>query len=273
MLKVYTKYIFLLLGFNLCCLFLFADSSFLKAQTDDDSATMYKDFIDEEEEPEENTTGESTVFLKKADRYSEWQPFQQRNIPDSVISRLKRQEAFWYADLAGKTEKKPESNKTRSTPVGQQGWFRTLIWLVILVGFAAFLITYLSGSNVGLFRKKNIIISEQENEEMPEDIFAINYQKEIDKATSSGNYRLAVRLMFLRLLKNMAERNIINYKQDKTNFDYLSELYASSNYQQFFKVTRNYEYSWYGQFDITEEAYQVIRSNFDVFENQLTKVH
>ena len=57
-----------------------------------------------------------------------------------------------------------------------------------------------------------------------ENIFEINFQQEIDKAVQAGNYRLAVRLLFLRLLKNLAEKNIIQYQQDRTNFDYLMQL-------------------------------------------------
>ena len=75
--------------------------------------------------------------------------------------------------------------------------------------------------------------------------------------------------MFLHLLKNLSERNIINYKQDKTNFDYLSEVHSTSWYQPFFKVTRNYEYSWYGKFEINENAYRLIQKDFDQFKNQL----
>ena len=86
----------------------------------------------------------------------------------------------------------------------------------------------------------------KEEELATEDIFAINYQKEIDKAAQQGNYRLAVRLLFLRILKNLSQKNIIRYTQDKTNLDYLVQLHATRYYSDFFRITRNYEYSWYG---------------------------
>ena len=129
---------------------------------------------------------------------------------------------------------------------------------------------YLTGSNVGLFRKKNTFIHSNEGqEEITEDIFAINYQKEIDKAAAQQNYRLAVRLMYLRLLKNMAEKNIIQYKQDKTNFDYLMQMHNTKHYTNFFRITHNYEYSWYGKFEVSEPAYKIISKEFDQFDNEL----
>ena len=82
---------------------------------------------------------------------------------------------------------------------------------------------YLADSNVGLFRRRKTLVDPASTgeEEIPEDIFAINYQKEIDKAAAQGNYRLGIRLMFLRLLRSLSEKkNIIQYKRDRTNLDY-----------------------------------------------------
>ncbi|MBK6992572.1 MAG: hypothetical protein IPH34_12460 [Chitinophagaceae bacterium] len=265
------KTLLLLLGFKIV-LFCFSPlSSTLVAQRSEDSVSVVEDLTpDEVDEPildEEVNT--SDKFIKKEQRVRKWQPASQRNIPEPIVKNLKEEDAFWYADKVFNQKKKPVEPKKSYTPLGQQRWFKTLIWIIIIGAFIAFLVTYLSGSNINLFRKKNVIITNQDSEEMPEDIFAINYQKEIDKAAAAASYRLAVRLMFLHLLKNLSERNIINYKQDKTNFDYLSEVHSTSWYQPFFKVTRNYEYSWYGKFEINEDAYRLIQKDFDQFKNQL----
>jgi hypothetical protein len=192
-----------------------------------------------------------------------------RHLPDSVISNLKKDEDFWYADGSAP---KPQQQKQNDgyVPLSQRTWFRVLFWLVVVGGFVAFIIWYLSGTTVGMFRKKSRAHeSHPVTEEIPEDIFAINYAREIEKAAQSGNYRLAIRLMFLQLLKNMSERNIINYKQDRTNFDYLLQLNSTRFYNDFFRITRNYEYSWYGKFDISPGAYSVIKTDFTNFTNQL----
>ncbi|NOT51721.1 MAG: hypothetical protein HOP10_10645 [Chitinophagaceae bacterium] len=192
---------------------------------------------------------------------------QQRKIPGDHIKKMQEDDDFWYAN--SEIKKKDEKNGAGYKPLGQQKWFQTLLWIVIVGGFAAFIALYLSGSNVGLFRRRTeTVASESETDEIPQDIFAINYQKEIDKAAATGNYRLAIRLMFLRLLKQMTERNIIQYKHDKTNFDYLMQLQPTSYYNSFFRVTRNYEYSWYGKFPVSEETYKTIRNDFAQFDRQ-----
>jgi hypothetical protein len=216
-----------------------------------------------------------------------------RNLPGKVVKDMKEDKDFWYADAdikKSKTEKqvviereqgkkiqkgsKEHAIKEQQTPtwqpVPQRSWFQTFIWIIILAVFVGGLLLYLGGNNVGLFRKKKVLIGDSlEEEEITEDIFAINYQKEIDKAAAQGNYRVAVRLMFLRLLKNMSDKNIIRYKQDKTNLDYLMELHPTGYYSHFFRLARNFEYSWYGHFTINEDGYKVIRNDFDQFEKAL----
>lgn len=194
-----------------------------------------------------------------------------RRLPDSLVKKMQADDDFWYANADFEKRKaKPANNEQRYIPIGQQAWFKTLMWLVIIAVFAAAIIFYLADSNVGIFRRtKKVKETGQTDEEMPEDIFAINYQREIDKATAQRNYRLAVRLMFLRLLKSMSERNIIRYQQDKTNLDYLAQLHNTTYYKDFFRVTRNYEYSWYGKFDVSEEAYRLIRKDFDQLEAEM----
>jgi len=103
-----------------------------------------------------------------------------------------------------------------------------------------------------------------------DDIFAIiNYQLELDKAAASGNYRFGVRLLYLRLLRNLADRNIINYTQDRTNFDYLAQLQPTGYYTDFFRLTRHYEYSWYGQFPLEQDKFIIIRKEFENFDKRL----
>ena len=226
---------------------------------------------DVKQNPPAEEQKEKVWFLKKQEYYGDSFAVQQRNIPDSLVKKMQEDDNFWYANaIFEKKKKQEEENSTGSyTPVSKRSWFQTLIWLIIIGGFATFLMIYLTGNDVGLFREKNKVSGTGEEELATEDIFAINYQKEIDKAASQGNYRLAVRLMFLRLLKNLSEKNIIRYQQDKTNFDYLLQLHSTKYYNNFFRITRNYEYSWYGKFEVSEETYGIIRNDFDHFESGL----
>lgn len=250
-------------------------SAYVNAQTYTDTTTYIEEGEKEPGDETENDEADETRSNKSRfseQLYGDSTLVKQRHLPDGYTDKLKKDKDFWYADAdIKKKENKQTSTANRNyIPFGQRTWVKTLLWLIIIGGFAAAVMWYLAGSEVGLFRKKQIPLSAaNETDQMPEDIFAINYQKEIDKATAQGNYRMAVRMMFLRLLKNLSDKSIINYKQDKTNLDYLVEMHASVFYTDFFRLTRHYEYSWYGKFDISLEAYHVMAQEYDKFDRNL----
>lgn len=250
-----------------------------------DSAEIYDEIV-QEPPPElvETVSEDEPAYFMQKGVYSGIDSFTLRHLPDSVVKALLGNDDYLYGEKKkenhaasnpgsgqnNKTTVKEQRPRERKTSMSQQGWFQGLLWVLIIGGFMTFLIVWLSSSNIGLFRKKRKEIGSDDGEELSEeDIFAINYQREIDKAAASGNYRVAIRLLFLRLLKNMAVRNVIRYKHDSTNLDYLMQLNNSSYYNDFFRIARNYEYSWYGQFDIKEETYKIIRGDFDNFERKL----
>ncbi|RYF78312.1 MAG: DUF4129 domain-containing protein, partial [Chitinophagaceae bacterium] len=151
-----------------------------------------------------------------------------------------------------------------------QKWFQNLLWIIILCSFIAVVIWYLASSNIRLFSKQSKkIVEEGPEEEMTDDIFSIQYEKEIQKAEGAGNYRLAVRLWYLKTLREMADRNIIDYRHERTNNEYVNSLAGGRYYRDFFRLTRNFEYTWYGQFPLSSEGYNMMRRDFSSFKTTL----
>lgn len=190
-----------------------------------------------------------------------------RAISDSSKAAMAKDNDFWYANAVFKKKQEAQTGND-STPLIFTDGFEIFLWLLVIVGFITFLAIYLTNSNVSLFRKTSTIISAETDVETS-DIFSINYQREIDKATAAGNYRLAVRLMFLRLLRNLSDKQVISYAHDKTNFDYLMQVSQTRFYKPFFRITRDYEYVWYGLFNIDNERFDVIKNDFLELEKQL----
>lgn len=222
----------------------------------------------EEYSPIEQETEKNTVeYFDQKYLYPLTDSVQKRALPDSVAKKMQQDEDFWYANYA--FEKEKEKELKRKTSITEQTWFKTLMWFIIIGGFAVALMLYLSDSNVGLFRKKVSVFQDEKHEEETENIFEINYKVRIDKAVKAGNYRLAVRLMFLQMLKTMAGKKLIQYKQDHTNFDYLLQLRNTTHYNDFFRITRDYEYTWYGNFPVNEKEWDLIKTDFEKFDNTL----
>lgn len=178
---------------------------------------------------------------------------------------FKNDDEFWYANAT--FEKKKKENKETDSSV----FYQTLLWFLAIGGFIAFLIIYLGNSNISLFRRSKTI-DQMEGELGTEDIFGINYNREIEKAVAAGDYRLAVRLLFLQLLRGMSDRNIIQYSHERTNLDYLLQVHHAPWYQQFFRITRNYEYVWYGLFEIDRNKFEAINKDVKNLELQLPAI-
>lgn len=204
-------------------------------------------------------------FTEKSE-YPKADTIRLRQVPGTVIDSLKKDDAFWYADYVfKKKEVKKEPYKERKPPVQ---WLNMTMLIVIVVLFLGILLWYLFQNNI--IRKSGTIAGQQEKEEITENIFEIDYRKEIEAAIKAGDHRLAIRLMFLRLLKDLSQKNIIQYKQERTNFDYLSQVYRTSYYNDFFRLTRHYEYTWYGKFEVSPEVFGIIKNEFENFDHKLS---
>jgi hypothetical protein len=101
--------------------------------------------------------------------------------------------------------------------------------------------------------------------EEQEDIYAIDFNRAIDEAVRNKEFRFATRLMYLQALRQLADKNLINWKINKTNDDYVRELSITSYGPGFNNITRSYEYVWYGEFEIEENAFGKVKQQFQQF--------
>jgi hypothetical protein len=187
----------------------------------------------------------------------------ERKLDQGLVEKVRTDEAFWYVNKA-LVKEVPEEKKS---PVSFR-WIDRILWILVVGGFAVILIWFLLSSNVRLFRRGPVAIQAQDDTPEEEDIFSIRYEKEIAAAISSGKYREAIRYLFLRLLKNMSEQSLIQYKSGRTNSDYLAQLYGTTFYHEFFRLVRHYEYAWYGQFLPSEEEFMRIRNEYEQFSGR-----
>lgn len=94
----------------------------------------------------------------------------------------------------------------------------------------------------------------------------------LNKAVADGDFRLAVRFEYLKILKQLSITKLIDWQQQKTNEDYYHEL-SDFNLKPFFKQsTLMYDYVWYGNFRVDKVHYQTIKSVLDDFLTKLNQI-
>lgn len=193
-------------------------------------------------------------------------PVMVRSVPQEIVDSLKAADDFWYANLKPVKKERQRQTETAESPgIFRQKWFRTLLWIFILVSLVGVIFWYLVSSDILLFRKKAKRIDGQSVDDTTDDIFSIEFDKEISSAEEAGNYRLAVRLWYLYAIKALTDKNHINYQPGRTNYDYVAQLSSGEYYRDFSRLTRHFEYTWYGQFKLSAEAYHVMRNEFSPF--------
>jgi hypothetical protein len=141
-------------------------------------------------------------------------------------------------------------------------WFLG-VFFVLFILFKLFL-------SEGAFRRRTKKFTPDTAEMQEETISSeTDLQTLIRQALQAGNYRLAVRYNYLNTLYKLANRKLVELAADKTNYQYVREI-SNLNYQNdFAALTLNYEYVWYGEFEIEANIYQRIESGFSQFNNKL----
>lgn len=146
------------------------------------------------------------------------------------------------------------------------------IVIYILMGILALylLIKFLAGENLtSIFSKKatalvDINLSEGHIEQI--DLDAL-----IKEALTQKNYRLAIRYHYLRALKNLSLKNIIEWEYEKTNSDYQKEITNPQIKPIFKEVSYLYDYIWYGEQEIDETKFNAAQARFSALTNSISK--
>jgi hypothetical protein len=206
----------------------------------------------------------------EAVNHEDQQPLATRTIDRKKLAELKKDDDFWYINLVPEKVKRPQGQRPPQKQEDPE-WLRNLLWVLVVGGFVVLIVWFLLSSGVLQFRKQAPLVAKPEEEEeyTTENLFDIDYENALKRAVAAQNYRLAIRLMYLQTLKELALGNLIQYRQERTNNEYLMQLFPTSYYKDFFRLTRNFEYAWYGQFAVSPSSFDQIQSDFAAFKHRI----
>lgn len=144
----------------------------------------------------------------------------------------------------------------------------------VLLAAGAFALIYLilkaSGIDIRNVIRRKALSAPLDYTELDENIHDIDFNTEIERATEANNYRLAVRLLYLKSLKQLSDNGVIDWQPHKTNTNYINELTNAQQREEFKLITRQFEYVWYGDFLINSDIYKKIAPLFSNFKSSLS---
>jgi hypothetical protein len=181
----------------------------------------------------------------------------QRNITYQEWNDLTNDDAFNYRDKI--ENQKIEQPKTNKFSKGLRSLFSSPITKVAIWGLLILVILYavykvIAGERSSIFGKSSKAQGGEEHAVI-EDINETDWEKLLHKAAKEGDLRLSVRYSYMLLLRLLQDSGLILYREDKTNFQYISELAETQYKQSFRNLSRQYEYTWYGEYPISQSSY------------------
>ena len=189
--------------------------------------------------------------LKKSRDYQ--YGIQESQVLDTWWRRLLRRFFNWFGNLF--------------TGVGNPTFWKTAAY-VFVASVIVYVTLKLMGVNfAGLYRKKDN--NDIPYETLGENIHAIDFTESITEAITQKNYRLAIRLYYLKALKELTDREMIDWRINKTNRSYVYELNSPTLRPDFEQITLQFEYAWYGDFPVDEVQFIHIKNQFLTFSNSI----
>lgn len=117
--------------------------------------------------------------------------------------------------------------------------------------------------NIQLFRREGSTNDALKYTTTNNDIYKQDIEQLLQKAIEAKNYREATRLLYLKLLRQLSDKELIEWKLDKTNNQYCREIKNTELLQHFQSLSRLYEYVWYGDFELNETRFTEEQTNFN----------
>lgn len=141
------------------------------------------------------------------------------------------------------------------------------LFFTIAIGVLVVVILYLIRQNL---RAKNAITNRVNSiEEVIDKIPETELERFLREALQASNYKLAIRIYYLMIIKGLSNRNWIKWKRDKTNYDYLREMKNNPHYGVFKNITHQFERVWYGDTHLQENDFKKIQPDFQTFVSLL----
>lgn len=137
----------------------------------------------------------------------------------------------------------------------------TIYLAYVLVGIVLLIVVYLLFFNKN--KKKNTKIISVPPEELPIEKPFNELDELLSKSINESNYREAIRIYFIYIIKTLREKGWINWEKKKTNTAYLIELRNRKEYSSFSQVTLIFEIVWYGKREISKEQFGEIKPQFE----------
>ncbi len=149
------------------------------------------------------------------------------------------------------------------------GFWKVLLF--ILIAALVIIALYFIFKNAKPIDKK--VIVDVEDDWNPEVITKTELELRLEAAMSREDYRECVRIYFTFILKELIRKSWITWKKEKTNHHYVMEMTGKPNQLVFMECVRVYDLVWYGEYEIDQEIFEMLRPTLQDYYKSLDPVN
>ena len=144
--------------------------------------------------------------------------------------------------------------------------FKIIRVILYLIGILFLLYLIFQIFNVKRLFTRDATALKLNYELMNEDIHEMNFEQLIETAVINKQYRIALRLHYLQTLKLLSDHHYIDWKINKTNYQYVIEMHSKPSKDKFEELTNIFDWVWYGEFFIQEKEYTQFSHLFNTYK-------
>jgi len=197
--------------------------------------------------------------------------FALRTVPQSNVKRYLADRDYEYANDPEYWKKDKIGNDTSPSLFARLLRNKVFQWTLFLLVIAVVIYGIFQLARENNFRWFSRS-SEQASEAEADSLLrgSVNYDELIRKYQAEGNYRFAIRYLFLRLINTAADKNIIQIRDSTTNTEIGRAFSQHPLALQYRYLATAYEYIYFGDFNLNKEVFDLLKMKFEAFQEKIT---
>lgn len=189
-------------------------------------------------------------------------------------------EEQWEESIQGYDYRQSEDDPIRAQPNVQPdmdgpSWFDSDIvgwaFMAILIAILLFVILRFVLPGIGRANPELERVGVEELQQAEENLSGANLEQLLERAIETGQFKVALRIYYLIILKELANKELLVLRKDATNHQYLRQLRKSDFYESFRLATYSFERFWYGDQNLQESEFKRLSVPMQAMINNLKK--
>lgn len=139
--------------------------------------------------------------------------------------------------------------------MGAVVWIIIIVIVLALIALIIYAIVKNSGGNKGI---KSSLEDVEIHDINPMEIPKTELELRLEEALKKEDYRECIRIYFIFTMKELTEKGHIRWEKEKTNMNYLTEVFGKPFFANFSNTVSLFEVVWYGKREVSKAQYQQI---------------